>query len=119
GRRAVSARALGPAELGRGRPGIRAALLGRSADRTVRDRLVRAGAQAGQESLLHAPVLAGVKAEDGDAAAGPEAAREDAQQRVERTELVVDLDAQRLEDPALRVRSVEVREPRARRRQRG
>src|SRR5205807_275040 len=86
-----------PAQLGRSRARVRAPFLGRGTDHFVGDGGKDAGAQSLLERLLHAPVLARVEGEQRGAAAGAQAFRELAQQRIESSEFVVDLDAHGLE----------------------
>jgi len=66
----------------------------------VRDLRVKPVVQPGHKCLLHPPVLAGVEREDYDAPARIQASRQVAQQHLERGELVVHRDAQRLKYPA-------------------
>ena len=54
----------------------------------------------GLEGFFNAPVFAGMKRKDGDAAAGVKTLRQDAQEGVEGGELFVDFDTDRLENAA-------------------
>ena len=69
----------GPAEFGGGGAEVGVALGGGGTNDAAGDFLVEACAVRGLEGFFYAAVFAGVEGEDGEAAAGVEAVREDAQ----------------------------------------
>ena len=75
-------------------------VVGAGPDDFAADAFVVPATLAGLKSLLHATVLAGVKCQHGHPASRLQTRREVAQKHVERAELVIHRDAQRLEDPA-------------------
>jgi len=74
--------------------------LGRGATDFIGDLGVKSTATAIGEGFFHAAILAGMEGEDGHASAGAQAGGQMAQERIERRELVIDGDAQRLKDAA-------------------
>src|SRR2546430_13839509 len=64
---------------------------------------IRAAAFTGLEGFFHAPVFAGMKCENGNPAAGLEAERKVAQERIQSAEFVVHGDSQRLKNAAYAV----------------
>ena len=69
----------GPAEFGGGGAGVGVAFFGPGADDAAGDFAVEACAVGGLEGFFHAAIFAGMEGEEGDAAAGVEALRQDAQ----------------------------------------
>ncbi len=76
------------------------ALGGGGADDSAGDLLVEAFAVRGLEGFFYAAVFAGVEGKDGEASAGVEALREDAQEGIEGGEFFVYFDPDGLEDAA-------------------
>jgi hypothetical protein len=92
----ASTRPHGPAQLGGPGARIGVALFGRGAHDFPGDLRIGAVRVSRRERLLHAPVLARVERQNRGAAAGGEAVGQIAEERLERGQLVVDEDADRL-----------------------
>ncbi len=76
---------------------------GRGANHLVVGQRVRSVAKPILEGPFYATIFAGVKRQDGHAAYGFDAGWKTAEERRKRTKLVVDRDAQCLEDPTDRI----------------
>ena len=74
------------------------AFFGGGAEDAAGDFLVKAFFAGGLKGFFHAAVFAGMKGEDGDAAAGVQTLGQDTQERVEGGELLVHFDADGLKD---------------------
>src|SRR5690606_10978172 len=88
-----------PTEFGRSAAGVGSPFVGPRDQHPVAGGGVDSGTVSAEKRLLHPSILARVEAENGGPATGCEAIRQRPQKRLQRSELVVYLDPNRLENP--------------------
>src|SRR5688572_13547096 len=91
---------LGPAQLCRGRARIGTNFNRRWTNHVARNVAINACSEAFLEEAFYPAIFPGMKRQNCDAPASFETLRQKAQERLQRAELVVDLNAQRLKSPA-------------------